>query len=157
MTTAELTENAPMNTDYWDDYKEVDPTPQAKTLPPDGTATMAGVSVDLLAAISLGAVFMGANTYIGNGPNFMVKTIAEGSGIKIVSVEIKHVDIDQSMIRAIARQAEAERERALAISNQEAQNVRINALAVEAAANEKAIAKNIADRSADEAISIAPS
>jgi Na+/H+ antiporter NhaD/arsenite permease-like protein len=32
---------------------------------------------DQLTAISLGAVFMGANTYIGNGPNFMVKTIAE--------------------------------------------------------------------------------
>jgi len=31
----------------------------------------------LLRAISLGAVFMGANTYIGNGPNFMVKAIAE--------------------------------------------------------------------------------
>lgn len=34
----------------------------------------------LLAAISCGAVFMGANTYIGNGPNFMVKAIAEESG-----------------------------------------------------------------------------
>jgi Na+/H+ antiporter NhaD/arsenite permease-like protein len=32
---------------------------------------------DLLAAISLGAVFMGANTYIGNAPNLMVKLIAE--------------------------------------------------------------------------------
>jgi Na+/H+ antiporter NhaD/arsenite permease-like protein len=31
----------------------------------------------LLTAISCGAVFMGANTYIGNGPNFMVKAIAE--------------------------------------------------------------------------------
>ena len=39
----------------------------------------------LLTAISLGAVFMGANTYIGNGPNFMVKTIAEKSGIKMPS------------------------------------------------------------------------
>lgn len=38
-----------------------------------------------LAAISLGAVFMGANTYIGNGPNFMVKTIAEKSGVKMPS------------------------------------------------------------------------
>lgn len=37
----------------------------------------AGVPVVLLRAISLGAVFMGANTYIGNGPNFMVKVIAE--------------------------------------------------------------------------------
>lgn len=38
---------------------------------------------DLLAAISAGAVFMGALTYIGNGPNFMVKTIAEHSRIKM--------------------------------------------------------------------------
>lgn len=38
---------------------------------------------DLLAAISLGAVFMGANTYIGNGPNFMVKSIAEQSGLRM--------------------------------------------------------------------------
>jgi len=40
---------------------------------------------DLLIAISLGAVFMGANTYIGNGPNFMVKSIAESSGVKMPS------------------------------------------------------------------------
>lgn len=39
----------------------------------------------LLIAISTGAVFMGANTYIGNGPNFMVKSIAEGSGIAMPS------------------------------------------------------------------------
>ena len=39
----------------------------------------------LLAAISLGAVFMGAITYIGNGPNFMVKSIAEQSGIRMPS------------------------------------------------------------------------
>jgi Na+/H+ antiporter NhaD/arsenite permease-like protein len=31
----------------------------------------------LLVAISVGAVFFGANTYIGNGPNFMVKAIAD--------------------------------------------------------------------------------
>jgi redox-sensitive bicupin YhaK (pirin superfamily)/Na+/H+ antiporter NhaD/arsenite permease-like protein len=36
--------------------------------------------VAILRAISLGAVFMGANTYIGNGPNFMVKAIAEEKG-----------------------------------------------------------------------------
>lgn len=40
---------------------------------------------DLLVAISLGAVFMGANTYIGNGPNFMVKSIAEQSGVRMPS------------------------------------------------------------------------
>lgn len=38
-----------------------------------------------LIAISLGAVFMGANTYIGNGPNFMVKSIAEQAGIRMPS------------------------------------------------------------------------
>ena len=40
---------------------------------------------DLLTAVSLGAVFMGANTYIGNGPNFMVKAIAEQDGVKMPS------------------------------------------------------------------------
>ena len=38
-----------------------------------------------LMAISAGAVFMGANTYIGNAPNFMVKAIAEESGIEMPS------------------------------------------------------------------------
>ena len=36
-------------------------------------------------AISLGSVFFGANTYIGNGPNFMVKSIAESAGVKCPS------------------------------------------------------------------------
>ena len=39
----------------------------------------------LLVGISLGAVFMGAMTYIGNGPNFMVKAIAEQSGVRMPS------------------------------------------------------------------------
>jgi len=34
----------------------------------------------LLAAVSVGSVFMGANTYIGNGPNLLVKAVAEGAG-----------------------------------------------------------------------------
>jgi Na+/H+ antiporter NhaD/arsenite permease-like protein len=38
-----------------------------------------------LLAISCGAVFMGANTYIGNAPNFMVKSIAEQGGVKMPS------------------------------------------------------------------------
>lgn len=38
-----------------------------------------------LQAISAGAVFMGANTYIGNAPNFMVRSIAENSGVKMPS------------------------------------------------------------------------
>lgn len=39
----------------------------------------------LLAAISCGAVMMGANSYIGNGPNFMVKSIAEENGVRMPS------------------------------------------------------------------------
>jgi Na+/H+ antiporter NhaD/arsenite permease-like protein len=42
-------------------------------------------AVFLLKAISCGAVFMGANTYIGNGPNFMVKAIAEENGVRMPS------------------------------------------------------------------------
>ena len=48
-------------------------------------AEVVGVPHDLLRAISLGAVFMGANTYIGNGPNFMVRSIAEERGVKMPS------------------------------------------------------------------------
>ncbi len=44
-----------------------------------------GVPHDILIAISLGAVFMGANSYIGNGPNFMVRSIAESRGVKMPS------------------------------------------------------------------------
>ncbi len=44
-----------------------------------------GIPERLLQAISLGAVFMGANTYIGNGPNFMVKAIAEEQKVKMPS------------------------------------------------------------------------
>src|SRR5690606_17643902 len=40
-------------------------------------------------------------------------------GIKVANVEIKHVDINESMIRAIARQAEAERERRARVINAE--------------------------------------
>jgi regulator of protease activity HflC (stomatin/prohibitin superfamily) len=43
-------------------------------------------------------------------------------GIKVANVEIKHVDIDESMIRAIARQAEAERERRAKVIHAEGEN-----------------------------------
>jgi len=57
--------------------------------PPEGAAMVplphGAIPEVYLIAISLGAVFMGAMTYIGNGPNFMVKSIAEQSGIKMPS------------------------------------------------------------------------
>ena len=50
------------------------------------SGNIAGLANDaFLGAISVGAVFFGALTYIGNGPNFMVKSIAEQSGIKMPS------------------------------------------------------------------------
>lgn len=50
-----------------------------------GGSIMAGIPEILLKAICLGSVFFGAMTYIGNGPNFMVKAIAEENGIKMPS------------------------------------------------------------------------
>jgi Na+/H+ antiporter NhaD/arsenite permease-like protein len=46
-------------------------------------ADVGGMPAQFLAAVSLGAVFMGANSYIGNGPNFMVKAIAEEQGVRM--------------------------------------------------------------------------
>lgn len=56
----------------------------ASTLPVGGAA-VAGISSVLMKAICMGAVFFGSMTYIGNGPNFMVKSIAEQSGVKMPS------------------------------------------------------------------------
>lgn len=51
-----------------------------------GVKTVLGtVPIRMLIAISCGAVFMGANTYIGNAPNFMVKAISDENGVKMPS------------------------------------------------------------------------
>lgn len=52
----------------------------------------------------------------------ILDTQTDAWGIKVANVEIKHVDIDESMIRAIARQAEAERERRAKIINSEGEH-----------------------------------
>lgn len=49
------------------------------------TGLIAGVPEFFLKAISAGSVFMGANSYIGNGPNFMVKAICEENEVKMPS------------------------------------------------------------------------
>lgn len=51
----------------------------------EGATYVAGIPEVLLKVISLGAVFFGAMTYIGNGPNFMVKAIAEQEGVEMPS------------------------------------------------------------------------
>jgi Na+/H+ antiporter NhaD/arsenite permease-like protein len=50
-----------------------------------GVLLHSALGTSLLRAVSVGAVFMGANSYIGNGPNFMVKSIAEHHGVKMPS------------------------------------------------------------------------
>ena len=52
---------------------------------PSAVAHLIVEKIPYLAAISAGSVFMGANTYIGNAPNFMVKAIAEDLGVKMPS------------------------------------------------------------------------
>jgi len=59
-------------------------TPQALGLPNPlhaGALAFTAETWKYVQAISLGAVFFGANTYIGNGPNFMVKSISEQAGV----------------------------------------------------------------------------
>lgn len=51
----------------------------------EGVNYVAGIPELMLKAICIGAVFFGSMTYIGNGPNFMVKSIAESQGIKMPS------------------------------------------------------------------------
>ena len=65
-------------------------TAMASGLVGSGSESLAGLlqselGVALLRAVSVGSVFMGANSYIGNGPNFMVKSIAESNGVKMPS------------------------------------------------------------------------
>ena len=56
----------------------------AQAIPtPENIPMVAGANELILKAIALGSVFFGAMTYIGNGPNFMVKSIAEQEGVKM--------------------------------------------------------------------------
>jgi Na+/H+ antiporter NhaD/arsenite permease-like protein len=50
---------------------------------PEHLAALAVGAPQLLSAVACGSVMMGALTYIGNGPNFMVKAIAEHQGVKM--------------------------------------------------------------------------
>ncbi len=70
----------------------LDNTPTAVTfhslalgLGEQSTNLVAGIPEELLKAISVAAVFFGSMTYIGNGPNFMVKAVAEENNIKMPS------------------------------------------------------------------------
>jgi Na+/H+ antiporter NhaD/arsenite permease-like protein len=75
-------DNAPTYVVYFETARSLAWPNPSQLLP---LATGGAIAVPLLTAVSLGSVFMGANTYIGNGPNFMVKSIAEQSGVKMPS------------------------------------------------------------------------
>ncbi|MGD1148378.1 MAG: sodium:proton antiporter [Thermoanaerobaculaceae bacterium] len=51
----------------------------------EGVLRLIGEKPEVLRAIATGAVFMGANTYIGNAPNFLAKSIAENAGVRMPS------------------------------------------------------------------------
>ena len=75
-------DNAPTYVVFFETARAMPPEPGVATL---SLATGGVINNAFLVAISLGAVFMGAMTYIGNGPNFMVKSIAEQSNVKMPS------------------------------------------------------------------------
>jgi Na+/H+ antiporter NhaD/arsenite permease-like protein len=71
-------DNAPTYVVFFEAAKVFDPGADAVRL-----ASGESIAAPLLAAISLGSVLFGALTYIGNGPNFLVKAISEQSGVKM--------------------------------------------------------------------------
>jgi Na+/H+ antiporter NhaD/arsenite permease-like protein len=90
-------DNAPTYVVFFETAKSLSPNsvdelqsdPEWKEKYDNGQLVPAGnsgfIDYHLLVAVALGAVFMGSMTYIGNGPNFMVKAIAEQSGVKMPS------------------------------------------------------------------------
>jgi len=81
-TLSSVLDNAPTYVVFFELGKLV---PTADGVPLGPAAMYGTIAAPVLVGISLGAVFMGAMTYIGNGPNFMVKAIAEQSGVKMPS------------------------------------------------------------------------
>lgn len=76
----------------------------AKALGDDGVL-IAGVPEYFLVPISLGAVLCGAITYIGNGPNFMVKSVAEADGVPMPSFGAYVVDAFEDLVPILAAMA----------------------------------------------------
>jgi Na+/H+ antiporter NhaD/arsenite permease-like protein len=81
-------DNAPTYATFFELAQTAAETKAPEAFPAEGaavaerTAALLNVAPDFIIAVSLGAVFFGAMTYIGNGPNFMVKAIADSAGVK---------------------------------------------------------------------------
>ena len=82
-------DNAPTAISFYELSKGMmlinDGTAMFAGIPTDVGALVAGIPSMILIAISIGAVFFGSMTYIGNGPNFMIKAIAEENKINMPS------------------------------------------------------------------------
>lgn len=84
-TLSSFLDNAPTYAVYFETASALGVEGAPGNLTFHGVSGIIHMAEALLVAISLGAVFMGAMTYIGNGPNFMVKSIAEQAKIKMPS------------------------------------------------------------------------
>jgi len=88
-TLSSVLDNAPTYVVFFETAKSLDNESKEANKPlvflSEDETTEKSLPSKFLIAISLGAVFMGAMTYIGNGPNFMVRAIADESGVKMPS------------------------------------------------------------------------
>ena len=88
-TLSSVLDNAPTYVVFFETAKSLDNESKEANKPlvflSEDKTTEKSLPSKFLIAISLGAVFMGAMTYIGNGPNFMVRAIADESGVKMPS------------------------------------------------------------------------
>jgi regulator of protease activity HflC (stomatin/prohibitin superfamily) len=75
------------------------------------------------------AIIRVANFFEANDIQMLLDQRTDNWGIKVANVEIKHVDLDESMIRAIAQQAEAERARRAKVINAEGEKQAAKTLA----------------------------
>ena len=84
-TLSSFLDNAPTYLTFF--YMAMGQLGMPEAMVPGALGSIAGnpVFVALLKGVSAGSVFMGANTYIGNAPNFMVKSIAEEAGVNMPS------------------------------------------------------------------------
>ncbi len=80
-TLSSFLDNAPTYLSFMSLGKSITTNLTTNVLLSDGSY----IAVPILMAISMGAVFMGAMTYIGNAPNFMIKSVSEDAGIKMPS------------------------------------------------------------------------
>lgn len=102
------------------------------------------------AAVIIAAASLGYNIYANDAAKRQAEHASETAQTQAQAEIAERNRLTAERTAAVT--AEAERQRALAISNQEAQNLRVNALAAEAASQEQAIAQNLLERTQEESL-----